>query len=108
VGTVLEIRTWLTGPLPGGWRCLVLTHDGAWRALGEDGAWSPLELVRVLRVTPSMIRLRLRPSNGGHGCDLELAADALPETVHRRLRVRLAWFPRTAAKVGRIQRHSSA
>ena len=104
---LLEIRSWRAGPLPAGLRCLVLAGGHAWSALGDDGSRSHLELAKVRQVTPSMIRVCLRPSSGGHGFDLELAADALPQEVHRRLRVCLAWFPRGAENVGRIRQPSA-
>ena len=103
-----EGLAWRAGALPDGLRCVVLSPSGAWSALGEDGSWSSLELRRVRDLSPSVIRLRLSPPDGTRGFDLELAADALPREIHRRLRVRLAWVPRAEGNVGRIFGHPSA
>lgn len=108
VGGWLEARAWRAGALPAGVRCVLLNSSGAWSALGNDGSWSALELRRARILAPSVVRLRLSPADGTRGFDLELAADALPREIHRRLRVRLAWVPPARENVGRIPAHPSA
>ncbi len=104
---LVEFLFWLTGPLPRGIRALVLRVDGSWIAEFKDGGVAELELRKIVRVSPSVIRVRLRPGIGARTLDLSFAADALAPATHRRLRVRLCWIPPTSVIVGRIHGHSS-
>ncbi len=106
-GGLVELRRWLSGPLPAGFRCLVVTGGGAWRACAEDGRWTDLDLIRVIEVSPAVIRLRLGGLRANGSFTLELPADSLPDDTHRRLRVRLSWAPRAGSKIGRIPGHPS-
>ena len=87
---LFEFRRWLAGPLPGKVRALVLRNDQSWVAELKDGSVTDVELVQVLRVSPCVIRIRVRLIPGGRCRDLSFAADALSPAAHRRLRVRLS------------------
>lgn len=107
VSFLIEFRSWRAGPLPANIRALVLRNDQTWIAELQDGSVATLELHRTLRVSPSVIRVRLRPVTGARSLDLTLAADAVPPAIHRRLRVRLCWIAPPSTIIGRIHGHSS-